>query len=197
MIGSPAPRFDDALRADLGKAGAGTRPLGDLAGIVIDQVADHYALVPGDITGRVQNRRVVWARHVTLSLLAEFSFDSHAEIARQFGIDRTSVDNAVRRVIEQSEGNPVVLGALAALRARIEERAPETRQRLLPARDRAERERIRRQILASRHPDAEREVIGLLRALRVELTFAIRRDPVAFVVGLSRTCSEINDKEQS
>ena len=167
------------------------RSLGELVGIIVDQVADHYNLRPADIMGRALNRQITRERHVALALCVEFSLHGNTDIGNHFGMDRTSVDHAARTIHDMAAEGPQFAAVLAGLRQRIEDRAPETRTRRLSAVV-LHRQRQEKRTAA---PELEREIGHLLRELRRELTDAIRRDPAAFVQGLGEISRSINARE--
>lgn len=170
------------------------RPLGELVGIIVDLVAEHYGLRPAAIMGRDRARHISRARHVALALTAEFALQGSTAIGQQFDMDRTSVDHAVRVVRDLAAEGSQFAGVLAGLRQRIEERAPETRTWRASA---AVRHRLRQSMReSSADPDLEQEVARLLRDLRRELTDAVRQDPAAFVQGLGEIARSINTRER-
>lgn len=166
----------------------------ELIAHIVDAVADSYGVTAADIRGRRQNACYTWARQVTLALCMEFTGQPTTVIGAAFGLDHTTVIHAMRKVARVERETPAAASRLAEVRRAIDVIVPG----IIERRAESAVDTFRRsmgEIEAPEWPQAERQLDGLLRDLRRELTAALRLNPGAVLGGLMRVCSDINRQE--
>src|SRR4051812_49178068 len=81
--------------------------------LIKQQVATVYGVDPALLFGKRRFERIIWPRHLSIWLCRHFSSASQAEIALHYGLDHTTVLNAIRCVEDRIATEPARYKELA------------------------------------------------------------------------------------
>lgn len=169
------------------------RSPGEVVALVIDTVADHFALNATDILSRRGNACFVSARQIAVFLAQQITGESNVVIGTLFGLDASTVSYAGRKVERLEKEAPKVASSLAAIRRALHALDPELSER--PPRATEARRRFLQNTGAEALSPEELQLHLLLKDLRRALVTALRTDPGAVLAGLRRACEEINSRD--
>lgn len=89
---------------------------------VVEAVARHFFLVPGDVFSRRRDYSLALARQISMFVLREYQHPrpSFPEIAREFGRDHTTVMHAVSRCVALAVDDEHIRAAIEVGRLALE-----------------------------------------------------------------------------